>query len=437
MLGSPGRIRGAVKRNIWDYHITASVCVLFLALTLSGCGNDTTVSGLPRYSTPSSKPLPAEYQVLAKHLGMVLKSDPAQLQKKRETSEVMAELQSALLDLREIKSNDNEIMYVSDQVRDAVTVILERLDNLNSLPKPPDEGTLFVGSFVDGFFGNFAGGYHRGLDAEAKQNALNSEMQPLLAAIDRIDAAQKMLPKIAEKYSATLSDSTGLIYVDFNESWGDSGPDDWLFLKNLGETLEDCTILVELTGANGEVRKNVHFLKTWPESASMWGRYQNGEKILGRTVDRTTVTYVKEMRVTIYSPQFATRIYYKYKGDEKDKDVAYRCEKLTFQGEYQPYEAGVIWDTQRGARFTMNGLSFLPKCRVDVTFRKGDQAKIWYWDYDSWTKGETKKCYTPAEGLGFDPDSIDFEVSFPHTNYKHKETLKVDQGSNRLVKIQE
>ncbi len=437
MLRLPGRIRGAVKRIIWGYQIVASVCVLFLALTLSGCGNDTTVSGLPRYSTPSSKPLPAEYQVLAKHLGMALKSDPAQLQKKRETSEVMAELQSALLDLREIKSNDNEIMYVSDQVRDAVTVILERLDNLNSLPKPPDEGTLFVGSFVDGFFGNFAGGYHRGLDAEAKQNALNSEMQPLLAAIDRIDAAQKMLPKIAEKYSATLSDSTGLIYVDFNESWGDSGPDDWLFLKNLGETLEDCTILVELTGADGEVRKNVHFLKTWPESASMWGRYQNGEKILGRTVDRTTVTYVKEMRVTIYSPQFATRIYYKYKGDEKDKDVAYRCEKLTFQGDYQPYEAGVIWDTQRGARFTMNGVSFLPKCRVNLTFRKEDQAKTWYWDYDSWTKGETKKCYTPAEGLGFDPDSIDFEVSFPHTNYKHKETLKVDQGSNRLVKIQE
>tara|TARA_R110001592_G_scaffold165883_2_gene400500 strand:- start:7860 stop:8966 length:1107 start_codon:yes stop_codon:yes gene_type:complete len=368
---------------------------------------------------------------------MSMKSDPAQLQKKRETSEVMADLQAALLDLREIKSSDKEIMYVSDQVRDAVTVILERLDNLNSLPKPPDEGTLFVGSFVDGFFGNFAGGYHRGLDAEAKQNALNSEMQPLLAAIDRIDAAQKMLPKIAEKYSATLSDSTGLIIADFNESWGDSGPDDWIALQNLGETLEDCTILVELTGANGEVRKNVHFLKTWPESTCMWGRYQGGEKILGKTVDRTTVVYVKEMKVTIYSPQFATRIDYTYKGAEKDKDVAYRCEKLTFQGAYQPYEAGVIWDTQRGAQFTMNGVEFLPKCRVNLTFRKGDQAKIWYWDYDSWMKGETKTLDTPAGGLEFKPDRIDFEVSFPHTNYKNKATLKVDQESNKLVKIQD
>ncbi|WP_145038325.1 hypothetical protein [Gimesia chilikensis] len=368
---------------------------------------------------------------------MSLKSDPDQFQKNRETSEIMAELQSALLDLREIKSNDKEIMYISDQAQEAGTVIFERLDNLNSLPKPPDEGTLFVGSFVDGFFGNFAGGYYRGLEAEAKQNALIAELQPLFAALDRADAAQKLLPKIAEKYSATLSDSTGIIVVDFNESWGDSGPDDWLVLRNLGETLEDCTILVELTGANGDVRKNVHFLKTWPESASMWGRYQAGEKILGRTVDKTTVTYVKELKVTIYSPQFATRIDYTYKGAEKDKDVAYLCEKLTFQGEYQPYVAGVIWDTQRGARFTMNGVSYLPKCRVNLTFRKEDQAKVWYWDYDLWTKGETKKCYTPAEGLGFDPDRIDFEVSFPHTNYKHKETLKVDQGSNRLVKIQE
>lgn len=437
MLRPPGGISCAMKRIVCVNQIVASACVLFLALTLSGCGSDTTVSKLPRYSTPSSKPLPEEYRVLAKHLGMSMKSDSAQLQKKRETSEVMADLQAALLDLREIKSNDKEIMYVSAQVRDAVTVILERLDKLNSLPKPPDEGTLFVGSMVDGFFGNFAGGYHRGLDAEAKQNALNSEMQPLLAAIDRIDAAQKMLPKIAEKYSATLSDSTGLIIADFNESWGDSSPDDWIALQNLGETLEDCTILVELTGANGEVRKNVHFLKTWPEATCMWGRYQGGEKILGKTVDRTTVVYVKEMKVTIYSPQFATRIDYTYKGAEKDKDVAYRCENLSFQGAYQPYEAGVIWDTQRGAQFTMNGVEFLPKCRVNLTFRKGDQAKIWYWDYDSWMKGETKTFDTPAGGLEFKPDRIDFEVSFPDTNYKHKASLKVDQESNKLVKIQD
>ena len=52
-------------------------------------------------------------------------------------------------------------------------------------------------------------------------------------------------------------------------------------------------------------------------------------------------------------------------------------------------------------------------------------------------KGETKTFDTPAGGLEFKPDRIDFEVSFPHTNYKHKATLKVDQESNKLVKIQD
>ena len=180
---------------------------------------------------------------------MELKSDPDQFQNDREISDLMAELQSALLDLREIKSNDNEIIFLSDQVRDAITVILQRLDNVNSLPKPPDAGTLIVGSILDGLVGNFEGSRHRGLVAEAKQNALNTEFQSMLAAIDKVDASLQLLPKVAKKYSATLSDSTGRIVVDFNEAWGASGPDDWLLLQNRGETLEDCTILVQLTGA--------------------------------------------------------------------------------------------------------------------------------------------------------------------------------------------
>tara|TARA_R110002111_G_scaffold260867_1_gene332925 strand:+ start:40165 stop:41364 length:1200 start_codon:yes stop_codon:yes gene_type:complete len=398
---------------------------------LSGCGNDTTASNLPKYSTPSSTPLPEEFRVLASHLSLEMKSDPVQFRNKREMTDVMVELQSAILDLSEIKSKDKEILYLSDQVRDADTVILQRLNNLNSLPKPPDEGTLFAGSILDGFFGNFGGSYQRGLNAETKQNALNVELQSLIAAVDKRDAAHQLLPKVAEKYSATLSDSTALIIVDFNESWGYSGPDDWLVLQNLGETLEDCTILVQLTGANGEVRKNVHFLKTWPAYTCMWGQYYAGKEVLGRTVEKMTVAYVQKLEVTIYSPQFATQIHYVYKGAEKDKDVAHLCRDLSFQGAYQPYESGILWDTQRGAQFTMDGVSFLPKCRVDVTFRKGDQSKVWYWEHDSWMKGESKKFTTPAGGLEFEPDNIDFEVSFPDTNYKHKATLPVALASKK------
>ena len=421
-----GRISCTIESSISVNQIFASVCVLPLAFILSGCGSDIPASKLPQYSTPSSKPLPEEYRVLASHLSMEMKSDPGHFRDNREIAEIMAEVQSALLDLREIKSNDKEIMYLADQVQNANTLFLQCINKLNALPKPPNDGTLFVGSMLDGFFGNFLGSYHRGLDAEAKQNALNVELQSAIAAVDQLEAALLLLPKVAEKYSATLSDSAGHIAVDFNESWGNSGPNDWLVLQNRGETLKDCTILVQLTGASGKVRKNVHFLKTWPPDTSMWARYQSGEEVLGRTVERTTVKQVQKLDITIYSPQFGTQIQYVYQGAEKDKDIAHICKDLSFQGAYQPYESGVIWDTQRGVQIILNGVSILPKCRVDITFRKGDQSKVWFWNHDSWMKGETKNFTTPKEGLSFDPDRVDFEVSFPNTNYKYKTTLTVD-----------
>ena len=421
-----GRISCTIESSISVNQIFASVCVLPLAFILSGCGSDIPASKLPQYSTPSSKPLPEEYRVLASHLSMEMKSDPGHFRDNREIAEIMADVQSTLLDLREIKSNDKEIMYLSDQVQNANTLFLQCINKLNALPKPPNDGTLFVGSMLDGFFGNFLGSYHRGLDAEAKQNALNVELQSAIAAVDQLEAALLLLPKVAEKYSATLSDSAGHIVVDFNESWGNSGPNDWLVLQNRGETLKDCTILVQLTGASGKVRKNVHFLKTWPPDTSMWARYQSGEEVLGRTVERTTVKQVQKLDITIYSPQFGTQIQYVYQGAEKDKDIAHICKDLSFQGAYQPYESGVIWDTQRGVQIILNGVSILPKCRVDITFRKGDQSKVWFWNHDSWMKGETKNFTTPKEGLSFDPDRVDFEVSFPNTNYKYKTTLTVD-----------
>ncbi len=431
MLQPSNRINCAIEGSMSVNQIIAFVYVLPLALTLLGCGGDTTASNLPKYSTPSSKPLPEEYRVLASHLSMEMKTDPNQFRNNRELAEIMAELQSALLDLREIKSNDKEIMYLSNQVQDTNTLILQCINNLNALPKPPDQGTLFVGSMLDGFFGNFLGSYHRGLDAEAKQNALNVELQSAIAAADKIDAALQLLPKVAKKYSATLCDSTGRIVVDFNESWGNSRPEDWLVLQNRGETLENCTISVQLTGASGKVRKNVHFLKTWPKDTSMWGRYQSGVEVLGRTVDRTTVTNVQKLDITIYSPQFATQIQYVYLGAEKDKDITHICKDLSFQGAYQSYESGILWDRQRGAQFTLKGVSFIPKCRIDVTFRKGDESKSWHWNHDSWMKGETKQFSSPKGGLSFDPDRVDFEVSFPTTNYKYKTTLAVDVESGK------
>jgi hypothetical protein len=252
-----------------------------------------------------------------------------------------------------------------------------------------------------------------------------TEVQAIIAAFDKADAAQQLLPKVAEKHSATFCDSTERITVVFQESWGSFGPYDWCLFLNRGEVLRDCTLVVQLTGASGEVRNNVHFLKDWPTNEWMYARYAPGEEILGRKVGRMTFNKVKQLDVTIYSPQFATLIKYVYEGPEKDKHIAALCKDLKFTERFQPFVGGMIWDTKRGVYITLDGVEFIPKCRVDVTFRQGSQSKGLFWDVDDyWKKGEEKWFGTSKDELTFDPDNIDLAVSFPGTNYQYHATYQ-------------
>jgi hypothetical protein len=93
---------------------------------------------------------------------------------------------------------------------------------------------------------------------------------------------------------------------------------------------------------------------------------------------------------------------------------------------FRPFESG-LWDTQRGAFFTPDGVAFIPKCRVDVTFRRGSQSKGWYWEVDYWKKGEEKTFDTQKGQLLFDPYDIEVVISFPGTSYQYKATLVVSE----------
>lgn len=73
----------------------------------------------------------------------------------------------------------------------------------------------------------------------------------------------------------------------------------------------------------------------------------------------------------------------------------------------------------------VDGVLFIGKCRVDVTFHNRFQRKGWYWEFDYWKKGEEKTFDTQKGQLTFDPDNIDVVISFPGTSYKYEATLKV------------
>ena len=178
----------------------------------------------------------------------------------------------------------------------------------------------------------------------------------------------------------------------------------------------------------GDVRKNVHFVEHWPNKSWMYARYDPGQVINGRTTGRMTVIGIQKADVTVLSPQFSTKGTYIYQGAEKDLDIAtFPGENLKFTGRYQPFEKGVFWNTERGAKFTLDGLPFLPQCRVTVTFRRGLQSKAWYWDFDNWRQGEEKTFNSPAGQLTFDPDNVDMAVSFPGTSYEPRVRLTVSR----------
>jgi hypothetical protein len=382
---------------------------------LTGCSN----------GTAASKPLPPEYRTLAENLSLDIKSSRDQYRDNKSITEIIAEGHGAVMALRGIQSSDGDIAYIAEQGQSAYSEATRRLERINALPKPPGADELFVSSFIDGFFGNVFGGYARGKDAEDKQNAIYVEAQALVAAVEKADAVHHLLPKVAAKYSAPLTNVNGRILVDFDEAWGCWGPHDWFSIYNSGPALQDCTIVVQLTGEQRDVRKNVHFIKNWPANTWMYARYEPGQEILGRKVGRMSVDSVQQLDVTVYSPQFATAINYVYQGTVKDNKIAEKCTNLKVSGRYRPFKSGFVWDTQRGAYFTLDGVSFVGKCRVDVTFRRGNRSEGWYWQFDYWKKGEEKTFDTQKGQLTFDPDNIDMVISFPGTNYKYETTLDV------------
>jgi hypothetical protein len=386
------------------------------------------------------KVLPPEYRTLAENLSLDIKPSPDQYRDNKSITQIIAEGHGAVMALRGIQSPDRDITYIAEQGRSAYSEAIGRLERINALPKPPGAGELFLGSFIDGFFYNFGGAYERGRDAEEKQRALVVEFEALSAAVERGDAAHQLLPKVAENYSAPLSQSSARIVVDFDEAWAWWGPHDWLSIYNNGPALQDCTIVVELTGGQRETRKNVHFTRNWLANTWMYARYQPGQEVLGRRVGNTTVNNVQKLDVTVYSPQFATKVNYVYQGAVKDSKIAEKCKNLRLSGRYQPFQSGVFSDTQRGACFTLDGVPFIGKCRVDATFHPfglHEQPKSAVWEFDSWKKGEEKILETQKGQLTSAPIGIDVVISFPGTGYRYKANFMPDHfnHSNNLKQI--
>ena len=308
--------------------------VFFLAaivpLLASGCGSRATApspsaTGVAPLLAPS-RTLPPEYRTLAKHLGNDLKSSISDFRDSKSLKDVLAEGHAAVLDLKGIGSSDREIQYLAAQGAKAYSDALSRLERIDALPKPRGAVGLMAESFVHGLYGNVYAGFVLGTEAEAKQRAILDEFAAFASAVERADAAHLLLPRVAERYAAPASPNNGRVAIDFDEAWNAWGPHDWCRLYNSGDDLEDCTVVVDLKGAGGQSRRNVHFVPRWPGKTWLVARYDPGKQVGERQFGRMTVRGVETVDVRFLSPAFSTEVAYVYAGAEKTKDIKYRLD---------------------------------------------------------------------------------------------------------------
>lgn len=428
LAGQAEQNLGRLMRSPKGLYV-AVACVLVVILAVA-VGRTPSRSSQPitqtsgRQNPPPS--LPPEFRTLAMHLAREVKHDPQEFHDDKGFTECIAEGNAAVMGLGNIKSSDTDINYIASEGQAAYAEVVKRLETLDALPKPTG-GKFLAESLVDLLNRNLSGPIARFSGVDPESQSLAGELEGLVAAANRVEAAGLLLPRVAQKYAPPIEVDSRAVGVRFRENWGDIvGPNDWLILQNTsGQVLEDCTIVVDLTGVAGDVKTNVHYVRSWAASSSVFVRYETGQEVNGRTVDRTTVRLVQTVKVTVYSPKLSAAVNYTYQGEEKTKDFAERCAKLTLSGQYRPFAHHFLLDDQRAAIVTLDGVDVLPPCTVTVAFVRGSESKSWLWNIDGWKRNEKKTFATSKGELPWDPDRIDLSIGFPNSTYEFKERFSI------------
>jgi hypothetical protein len=383
-------------------------------------------SPLPAPPPPPRIQIPSEYRALSNVLSLGMAATPQDLQRKVSNGE-MAAMHQALDTLQGITTKDLEIQNTATRAHVAVTSLAKHWEALHSLPDPAPAGDVVLDSFIAGLVSGSTGNPTFAADsmsraAESDRNA-SAKQQAAIAvckAERQVDAVRQSLPRIAKRFAAPASLPGDRFTVDIDDPWGQNNPVKWLSLHNGGAELQGCTLQVQLTGKDGQIRRNIHFLESWPSNSWMYAKYPIGFALPdGTQANCQSVTSIQSVEVTLWSPEFSTQLQYEYQGEERNKDVREYLEPLQLQGGFIPFQRGLLSNTEAGARLTMNGVEYLPPGKITLTFRRDGQTQAWSSEQSGWTRNETKNFRTPAGELQFVPQEIKVQLSFPDTPDPH------------------
>ncbi|MDR0870227.1 MAG: hypothetical protein LBN39_05480 [Planctomycetaceae bacterium] len=375
----------------------------------------------------NAEEFPADLRTVAKCLADELYPDIDAAMKERNQQEVRLEMQTHKFDLAKVKSENAEIQHLATEALAAVTDEINRLETIDNLPKP-NNWKVVGASFLDGFLLGY-GLPPTGTSIETyqsentKQEAIDNEFKGLVKSIKKAEIAQRLLPRIAKTYAATLTKSKNgeRINAEFHEF---PCAFDCLSIENIGENLSDCVIEVKITGEKGDTATSVFFLETWEKGTDLCTICAAGTEFDGEIILRRTAVSVKQVDLTLLSPKYSTSVQYQYGQAERDSDFATMFKDVKLTARYSEASEGIFDNWARSATIYMQGFSRLPPCKLSVTFDGEGQT---YFASDSgWTAGNgwTIKGNNKLKDRC---TSFSAEVTFPRTNFKIKETWQVNR----------
>jgi hypothetical protein len=403
------------------------IMIPFVILLAIGCAPAPTIRtvspttqthNLPAIPVVHSHELPADYLTLASLLSMPISADIADFLKPV-NHELL--IQESIMVLKKLDPADQDLAHIKTLVLENYQNASRTFQKLKVLPRPQDDGSIFLESFIFGALGDIKHGLDLGTQNDQARAAIFQELENLFACDDALDLSNQLLANVAVRLQPRTVVQDTQTVVDFDEAFLQDRYD-LCKLYNSGQLRKNCTIVVELTGAQGHSRKNVHFLKEWPANTWVYCPYSAGTHFNGKVRASKTVHTVKTVKVTTYDPSLTTSQVYAYDEAHKAIDIKTHCDGLRFTCKYRPYDAGIILTDERGVFLSLAGDS-LPACKVTLTFVKGSQTVAWYWDLTGWTKDETKLFETPKGGMDYDPERVEMTITFNHTKYQHRLTF--------------
>lgn len=262
----------------------------------------------------------------------------------------------------------------------------------------------------------------RGLRREVQGAAGNR----YAVAIQRRRAATFLLPELAAELAGPRQKKAAL-EVDFDENWFGTDTPDRLNLKNVSErSLTNCTLQVDIRGANGKWMRNIHFVPAWDAGKVLWADYASSDPSLLASISGTTATEVEDVKVSLWCNELNGVSEIRYPGALRDADRLAQLDRLiSFEVDYvgEPFfEHGPCIGVKLG------GVTLLRQCEVRAVCHGGggDDQKLEV-SLEAWGGGQRISLQSRGALLGC-PSSLEVTVKCDGMEKGVTKTVEISQS---------